>query len=175
MAECDDPECLQALERLQELRNLILTICSRIDQLNIIASNMRAVALALIVAGMALVGVAIALFTNPFTAPGGIALLAAALAMLLLAAGLLARANGINGDIAEASQYLLDLRGQYTSAAAEVMQTCDPECWDLVDLNQPDCSSANRSRSAARTSPGQGCCGEDHTQTTADPGNKEAA
>lgn len=175
MAECDSPECLQALARLQDLRNRILTICSRIEQFQALADNYRALALMFAAMAALLLAAGLAMVLNPLTLIAGVATLITA-GVLFLVSGLFAiLAIQATNRMTKAQQDLLDARGEFSSAVQEVMATCDPECWDLADFDQPECPGSDKAARSGRTRTRRGCSGDCTGQPQEDRSTGEAA
>jgi len=177
MANCDSPECLQALARLQEARNRILSLCSIIEQLRGDQSSKRALMAGLLLAMLALLAALAWALSIPFPLSLiAIIPIAAALAALVIWWGILAgQVSSIEGQISDVQLSLSEARNGFSNAVSEVMATCDPECWDLVDFDQPECpSDEDKARSARRRSC-QGCGGESGTQPREDQTTREAA
>ena len=142
MANCDEGECAQALARAAQARNRILSICSELDQIRKDQSAHRALALALAAAAALMVGVVLALLSLPWP----FNLLAAIPAVIAL--GLMIAFGVQMGIVASLQQAAIDAvqrlgaaRAELDAAVATVMDECDAECWELVDLDQPVCDA----------------------------------
>ena len=142
MANCNEGECGQALARVVEARNRILSICSELDQIRKDQSAHRALALVLLASAMMMLGAALALLALPWP----FSLLAAIPAAI--AAGLLVAFAVQLGIVANLQQRAIDAfqrlgaaRAELDAAVATVMDECDAECWELVDLDQPPCEA----------------------------------
>jgi hypothetical protein len=48
-------------------------------------------------------------------------------------------ANCDSPECLQALTRLQEARNGFSNAVSEVMATCDPECWNLVDFDQPEC------------------------------------
>lgn len=138
MAECNDPECVQARTRLQDARNKILALCSLLDQLRKTASSWNTAIAALLAAAAALaVAAAQALAVPIIGIFAAIALLVTAGLLLILAATFAVIAAGIRSQISDAEKELAAANAAFANAVAEVMASCPPECWEGLD--QPQC------------------------------------
>lgn len=142
MGKCDEGECLQALTRLQAARNRILSLCDLITQLRADQEAHRAMVKLYEMTLLLLAGLgAWAWFLLPPPLNGiGVAVLALTAIGVLIA--LVVQQNAIARLellIIDTNQNLLTARSDLDSAVAEVMATCDPECWSLVDMDQPAC------------------------------------
>lgn len=138
MAECDSPECIQALTRLQQKKNAILSLCDQLSQLRASAASFDSIMKAM----LAMAGVLITLGTAAATIPilGWIAALilyAMAAVFLGLALYFATRSALVKGQITQLENELAQARNAFDNAVAEVMATCPQECWG--DLNQPKC------------------------------------
>lgn len=142
MADCDEPECLQALTRLQLARNRILSLCDLITQLSDAQSRHRALVAAFSTIALALAGTIAVIMTFvpfPFNLIAAAAVAAALIAVLVAMALQFAQIAHIEADIQRAQQDLATARAEFDSAVAEVMANCDEDCWEDLDLNQPSC------------------------------------
>lgn len=43
-------------------------------------------------------------------------------------------------------------RAEFDNAVAEVMATCDEDCWELVDFDQPLCPQSQETQAGAEVS-----------------------
>jgi hypothetical protein len=142
MAACDDPECLQALQALQLARNEILALCELIRQLDADIARHRALLAVYVLLELALLGTltAIITFAPPILKEILAAVVLIAMAAVLVAIGfqlnLIAKAQQA---IARAVATMNAARTAFDNAVAQVMATCDRECWASVDLDQPAC------------------------------------
>jgi hypothetical protein len=138
MATCDSLECVQAQIRLQEAKNLILSLCDQIEQLRASAASFDALfkqfmnittTMMILAAAVAAIPVLGLLWAAAFLI---LALLAVTTAVYFAS-----KSAVINGQIRDLEKELVDARNAFTSAAAEVMANCPQECWG--DLSQPTC------------------------------------
>jgi hypothetical protein len=141
MANCDSPECLQALTRLQEARNRILSLCSIIEQLRADQESRRATMTSLMLAILATLAALVWVLTLPFPFDliAGIAVGIVLAGLLIAWSVLLSQVNNLEKEISEIQLSLSEARNGFSNAVSEVMATCDPECWNLVDFDQPEC------------------------------------
>ena len=142
MANCDEGECAQALARAVQARNRILSICSELDQIRKDQSAHRALALALVAIAGLMAGVAMALLALPWPF-NLLAAIPAAIALgLLIAFGVqMGIVASLQKAAIDAVQRLGAARAEFDAAVATVMDECDAECWELVDLDQPACDA----------------------------------
>jgi hypothetical protein len=138
MAECDSQECVQALTRLQNARNAILSLCSELEQLRASAASFDALMKAMLAVASAMLALAAAALTIPILGWIAAAVFFAIAAVFAgLAVYFATRSGIINGQINQLENDLSAARQTFSNAAAEVMATCPQECWG--DLNQPSC------------------------------------
>lgn len=137
-AQCDSPECVQALKHLQNARNKVLSLCSQLAQLRASAAGFDSLMKAMLAVATGMLAVAAAVGAVPLL--GWIAaapFLALAAVFLALAIYFATRSALINGQISDLEQQLVAAQNQFNDAVSEVMANCPPECWG--DLNMPAC------------------------------------
>jgi hypothetical protein len=138
MANCDSQECVQALMKLQAARNLILSLCSQLEQLRASAASFDALVKMFMDIAKLMLALALAAAAIPVL---GLLWAAAFLILALIATAMAAyfgsKSALINGQIKDVEDALVDARNAFTNAATEVMAACPQECWE--ELNQPSC------------------------------------
>ncbi len=138
MADCNDPECVQARIRLQEARNTILAICSVIEQLEAVAKRINTTIAAISAAILGLLLVLDKVWQVPVVGQIlGWALVAAIGILTGLLLGFMIVASQLSSQLKAEREKLAAANEAFANAAAEVMAACPPECWE--DLDQPQC------------------------------------